>query len=70
MFARMDNSTESKYTYYRLCGQLQGIHKTSVKSSNIFLKSVIMGKFKKQTGMNTMKVFIPVKGTEYFLNQL
>ena len=26
MFARMGNSTESMYTYYRQCGQLQGIH--------------------------------------------
>ena len=26
MFARMGNSTKSMYTYYRQCGQLQGIH--------------------------------------------
>ena len=26
MFARMGNSTESKYNYYRQCERLQGIH--------------------------------------------
>gem|GEM_PF-6902550 len=30
-YKRMVNNTESTYTYYRRRGQLQGIHKTSVK---------------------------------------